>query len=149
MAQISKYPISETVYKRCWEIFTKTLINVRNSDDAQKIISDLLTPTERIVLMKRLAVALLLTQGYEYKNISQILKVSSPTIAAVNTALKFGNNGYKKAVDAILSDEKFKEQLNQLAQKMVALPAKSGMGSGTWRYLKQELQKSSKDKKPF
>lgn len=149
MAQVSKYPISENIYKRCWEILTKTLIGIKNTKDADEIIIDLLTPTERIMLVKRLSIAFLLNQGYEYREIEKILRVSFQTIASVNNTLKYGNSGYKKAIDNILKDEKLKEFFNQIAQKLVDLPAKSGAGSGTWKYLKQELQKSSKDKKPF
>ncbi len=149
MAQISRYPISKEIYQRCWEVFVKTLINIHSSQDAQQIIEDLLTPTERIMLVKRLAIALLLAKGYEYREIGQILKVSFPTVALVSKSFKYGNGGYRKAVEQILSDEKLREFFNQAAQKFVDLPSKSGMGSGSWRYLKQELQKSSQDKKPF
>ena len=149
MAQVSKYPISKDVYDRCWEIFAKTLVNIKNPDEAQEIINDLLTPTERIMLTKRMAIAMLLSQGYEYREVMKILKVSFPTISAVSNSLKFGGNGYKKAINNILKDEKMKEFFNQIAQNLVAIPAKSGAGSGAWKYLKQELHKSSKDKRPF
>lgn len=148
MTQVSKYPISKDIYDRCWEIFTKTLIGVRTSQDVDEITSDLLTPTERIMVTKRLAIAFLLNQGYEYREIGKILRVSFQTVANVNNTLRYGNNGYKKVVNRILRDEKLKEVLNKTAQVLIA-PATKGMGSGTWRYLKQELQKKSKDRKAF
>lgn len=148
MTQVSKYPISKDVYERCWEIFTKTLIGIRNSKDADEIVSDLLTPTERIMLTKRLAIAFLLTQGYEYREINKVLHVSFQTVANVNNALRYGSNGYKKVVGRILRDEKLKEILNKTAQALIT-PATVGKGSGTWRYLRGELQKKSKDRKPF
>ena len=148
MTQVSRYPISKEVYDRCWEIFTKTLIGIRDSKDTNENIGDLLTPTERIMLTKRLAIAFLLTQGYEYREINKVLHVSFQTVASVNNALKYGNNGYNKAVGRILKDEKLKEILNKTAQVLIT-PATKGMGSGTWRYLKQELKKKSKNKKPF
>lgn len=63
MTQVSRYPISKNVYDRCWEIFTKTLVGIRTSKDAEEIVSDLLTPTEKIMLVKRLSIALLLSKG--------------------------------------------------------------------------------------
>lgn len=148
MTQVSKYPISKDVYERCWEIFTKTLIGIKTYKDVDEIVSDLLTPTERIMLTKRLAIAFLLSQGYEYREINKILHVSFQTVAIVNNALKYGNNGYKKAINRILRDEKLKEILNKTAQVLIS-PATRGKGSGAWRYLKQELQKKSKDRKVF
>ena len=148
MSQVSKYPVSNDIYERSWEIFTKTLIGIKNSKDANEIISDLLTPTERIMITKRLSIAFLLAQGYEYREIEKLLRVGFQTVASVSNALKYGNNGYKKAVNRILMDEKLKSILNKTAQAIIA-PATKGMGSGSWRYLKQELQKQSKDRKPF
>lgn len=81
MAQVSRYPISKEIYDRCWEIFTKTLVGIRTSKDAEEIVSDLLTPTEKIMLVKRLSIALLLSKGYEYREIIKLLRVSFPTIA--------------------------------------------------------------------
>ena len=148
MTQVSKYPISKEVYRRCWEIFVKTLISISNSKDADEIITDLLTPTERIMLTKRLAIAYLLTEGYRYREIEKILRVSFQTVAMVNNNLQYGSNGYKKAVGRIRRDEKIKEILNKTIQAVIT-PATKGMGSGAWRYLKHELQKKSKDRKVF
>lgn len=148
MTQVSKYPISKDVYERCWEIFTKTLIGIKNSKDVDEIVSDLLTPTERIMLTKRLAIAFLLTEGYEYREIIKLLKVSFQTISSVNNSLQYGNNGYKKAVSRIRKDERLMDILNKTVQALIT-PATKSMAGGTWRYLKQELQKKSKDKKAF
>lgn len=148
MGQVSKYPISKDIYDRSWEVFTKTLVGIRSAQDAEQIISDLLTPVERIMLVKRLAIAFLLEQGYEYREIRHLLKVSFPTISMVNIALKYGSNGYKKAVARILMDEKLKELLNKTAQALIS-PATRGKGGGVWRSLHGELKKTSKERKPF
>lgn len=148
MPQISKYPISKEVYERCWEVFTKTLVGIRDREEAQEVINDLFTPTERIMLAKRLATALLLIKGYEYREISRILRVSAPTIAMVNAALKYGNNGYKKALTKILSEEKFNNYFNKAIEVVVSLPAGGGKGSGVWKYLKEEVKEKNR-KKPF
>ena len=148
MPQVSKYPISKGVYARCWEIFAKTLINIKSSSDAELIVNDLLTPIERIMVSKRLAIAMLLKRGCEYQQIKEVLRVSSPTIAMVNNTLRFGSNGYNKAIENILLDENLKEFFNKTLQTLIS-PATKGKGGGTWRYLKKELEMKSKDKKPF
>ena len=148
MSQVSRYPISEEAFDRCWEIFTRTLIGIKTSKDVEEIIGDLLTPTERIMVAKRLAIAYLLSQGYEYRQISKVLRVSFPTISMVNIGLKYGRNGYRKAVGRIQKDENLKELLNKTIQVLIA-PGTVGKGSGTWRYLRNELQKKSRDQKPF
>ncbi len=149
MGQVSKYPVSSQVYKRCWEIFTKTLINIKNEDDAKLIINDLLTPVERIMLVKRLAIATLLKQGFPYREISKIIRVSLPTISSVNSSLRFGEGGYNKVLDRILKNEEFIEDFRKIVHGIVSVGAIGGKGSHPWRYLKRELEKNSKNKKPF
>ena len=147
MSQVSKYLISDNVYKRCWEIFAKTLIGIKDSKDFEIIVEDLFTPTERVMLAKRLSIALLLMQGYEYRSIAKVLRVSFPTITGVNMKLKY-NSGYKKTVGKILKDEQFVEYFNKIAQVVVSAGT-VGKGSGVWRSLKRELENKSKDKKGF
>ncbi len=147
MTQVSKYLISDKVYKRCREIFGKTLIGIRNSKDFQDIVSDLFTPTEQIMFAKRLSIAVLLMQDYDYRAIAKVLRVSFPTITEVNMKLKY-NTGYKKVVGRILKDEQLVEYFNKIAQVVVSAGT-VGKGSGVWRSLKRELDSKSKDKKAF
>lgn len=147
MTQVSKFIISDKVYKRCWDIFSKTLIGIRNSRDFEETVKDLFTPTEQIMFSKRISIALLLMQGYEYREISKLLRVSFPTISDINMKLKY-SNGYKEIVNKILRDEKFIELFNSLAKGIVSAGAIGGKGSGVWRSLKRELENKSKEK-PF
>ena len=148
MTQVSKYLISDNIYKRCWEIFAKTLIGIKDSRDFEIIVEDLFTPTERVMLAKRLSIALLLMQGYEYRSISRVLRVSFPTIRDTNMKLKY-SSGYKRAIGKILKDEKFIEYFNKIAQAVISVGAVGGKGSGVWRSIKKELENKSKNKKPF
>ena len=52
-------------------------------------------------------------------------------------------------INKIINDENLQEYFNQLAQRLISVPAKGGMGSGSWKYLKQELEKASKNRKSF
>lgn len=148
MTQVSKFLISDKVYKRCWEVFAKTLIGIKNTRDFQEIVEDLFTPTERIMFSKRLSIAMLLMQGYYYGEIAKVLRVSAPTITEVNMKLKY-SKGYRKAINKIMSDEKFIEYFNKLAQAVVSVGAVGGKGSGTWRSLKKELENKSGSRRPF
>lgn len=150
MAQVSKYPIRKEIADRIFELFIKTLINIKERDEAEKLVSDLLSPTERIMLAKRLTIAFLLEKGYDYRSIKDILKVSSPTIAAVNLARQYGSKGYKKLIDKISREESISKFLRDLAIKLVSVPAVSISKGGSWRYLKEELEKEKRKRaKPF
>lgn len=144
MTQVSKYPIAKEVADRIFEIFLKTFIEIKNKEEADQFISDLLTPTEKIMLAKRLAIAFLLEKGYDYRSIQRIIRVSAPTITSVNIALKHGSEGYKKLIKKILREESVNHFLEETAIKLLTVPAASTKGGGTYRYLKQELEKKKR-----
>lgn len=148
MTQVSKYPISEKVYERIVEIFFKTLVDIETKDEASLFIKDFLTPTEQIVLAKRLAIIFLLEKEYDYRTISKVLRVSTPTVARVNLMRKYGGQGYKRVLDKLLREEKVKEFLLQVGETLTGVVGKGEKGSGAWRYLHQELKKKRQEK-PF
>src|SRR3989338_6618179 len=99
MTQVSKYPISKEVADRLFEVFIKSLLNVRNNREAQDFVYDLFSPTEKIMLAKRIAIAFLLLKGYQYREISKLLRVSLTTIGSVNLSLKLGRGAYQKILE--------------------------------------------------
>lgn len=106
MAKISKRIIDKNLENYIFEVFIKTLAQTNNPDDVKDLIEDLLSPSEKIMLIKRLAIAVLLSKGYTYDQIDNTLKVSRPTIMTVSFWLKNGKSGYKKAVQKILNSQK-------------------------------------------
>jgi len=150
MAQVSKYPISKEIYDRIFEIFIRTLIKIKDRAEAEEFTSSLLSPVERIMLAKRLAIAFLLEKGYEYRQIQKVLRVSLPTISSVSIIRKYGGEGYKKVINKIIQEEKINDLLEKSVLSILDFPSKATKGSGAWRYLKQELEKEKKkNKKAF
>jgi len=148
MTQISKYPISTAVYNRILEIFFKSLAEVKMDEESRQFIRDFLTPTEQIMLAKRLAIAFLLEKEYDFRTVVKILRVSLTTVARVNLMRKYGGQGYQKMVKKLLSEEAIKDFLLKVGEALTGVVGKGEKGSGAWRYLHQELRKKQKEK-PF
>jgi len=148
MAQVSKYPIPEKIYQRILEIFLKTLMRLKNKKDAEEFINDLLTPTEKVMLTKRLAIAFLLERKYDYRTIAKILRVSLPTIGSVSLTRKYGGKGYQKMINQLLREEAVKDFLLQVGEAISGGLGQSSKGGGVWRYLYHEIKKK-RNKKPF
>lgn len=148
MSQISKYPISEVVYERILDIFFKALIDIQTKGEARQFLGDFLTPTERIMLAKRLAIAFLLEKEYDYEIIRKTLRVSTPTIAAVNRIRKYGGRGFQRIIRKLLVEEKIKDFIFSVGKSVSGTLGRGGKGGGVWRYLHQEL-KSKTERKPF
>lgn len=150
MTQVSKYPISKNVFDRIFEIFLRSFIKIKNKEQADQFISNLLTPTEKIMLAKRLAIAFLLEKNYDYRTIQSIIRVSSPTITSVNMSLKYGSEGYRKLIAEIIKEEKLVSLLENSISKLLSMPSSLEKRSGTWTYLKREVdEQRKKNKKAF
>ncbi len=150
MSQVSKYPISKSIADRIFEIFLTTFTHLKNKDEADQFISDLLTPTEKIMLSKRLAISFLLEKNYDYRTIQKTLQVSTGTITSVNMARKLGSEGYKTVITKIMKKEALVKLLEESVIKLLSIPSTLERGSGTWTYLKQQAKKKkSKDTKAF
>jgi uncharacterized protein YerC len=101
--QVSKQKLNKTVERQIYDIFYQLVSDVKSTKEAQAILSDLLSETERQVIAKRLAIALFLDKGRSYENIKSTLKVSSATIASVQEQL--GSEGLQLALTKIKAEE--------------------------------------------
>lgn len=106
-----------------FEVFEKTFIDLKSVEDARLLLGDLLTRTEKIMIAKRLAIAVLLAKGYDYRSIINILKVSFTTINAILKQQVIDGRGYKKAVDKILKNESLDDFYTQLTKNIAKLLA--------------------------
>ena len=55
MAQISRRPLKEEINKQVFELLLKVVTQTYSGKQAVKLLDDLLSPTEQVVLAKRLA----------------------------------------------------------------------------------------------
>lgn len=148
MTQVSKHPLSKAIYERIFEIFIKSIVSIKDKKEAEDFLNDFLTPTERIMLAKRLAIAVLLTKDYDYNQIHKLLHVSTATIGGVNILLKYTGEGYKKVIDKLLKEETIKNLLLSVVEDFAAVGSIGGKGSGAWRDVRRRIQKKRREK-PF
>jgi len=140
MAQVSKYPLKTEVYNRIFELLLKVIAEPYNKRAAKELLEDLLTPTEKIMLAKRLGIGVLLVKGYSYGTIQEILRVSKSTIADVNTSLRYKGKGYKAFTKKVLQEEKMAQFWEKVEDLVLGAFSKGTRGSG-WRHLHQELKR--------
>lgn len=147
MAQVSKYPISKEVENRIFEILLKTIADLHDAVDINSFLEDFLSPVEKIMLAKRLSIAVLLAKGYDYQQIRKILRVSPSTIGGVAISLKYAGTGYKKVVEKILRDERIEEFWQKVDDVIADLVPPYGKNWSYWR--KERWQKKMAQRKPF
>lgn len=101
--RVSDKKVNPSLRKQVSEMFIQTISDLRNIVEAHKFLSDFLTDAETDILSKRLAIAYWLKKGRSYTNIKDNLKVSSATIAYVQSILD--RPGIKLALEKIEAEE--------------------------------------------
>jgi TrpR-related protein YerC/YecD len=86
--------------------FCEALAVLKDKDEAMKFLTDLLTRQEIIALAKRIKIAKLLLAGKDYREITQVLKVSHATIAKVSQWLVESGDGFKIVADRTKNKER-------------------------------------------
>jgi uncharacterized protein YerC len=147
MTQVSKYPISKEVEGRIFEVLTEVIADLKQSLEINEFLEDFLSPVEKIMLAKRLSIAVLLAKGYDYRQIQKILHVTPPTIASVNLSLKYTGQGYKRVVEKIIHGEKMEEFWQKVDDVIADLVPPKGRNWSYWR--KGRWQKNRLKQKPF
>lgn len=114
MGQVSKKYLPPKVQERILNLFLSSIALCSNKEKAASFLEDLLTPTEKIMLAKRVSIAFMLENGYDYGTIRNIIKVSTPTIATVSLWLKEKGEGYRQIIGKIKKREGTREAWQEI-----------------------------------
>jgi len=144
MTQVSRYPIHKDVEKRMFEVLQETIAHLKTSEEIEDFLHDFLSPVEKIMLAKRLSIAVLLHKGYRYESIAQVLRVTPPTIATVSLLLKYSGKGYKRAVEKIAKGEKMNAFWEKVEDVLAKIPHAKG---SDWSYQRKEYEKKKRARK--
>lgn len=84
-------------------VFAQTIADLRDLREATAFLKDFFNESEFGSFAKRLAIAYWLKKGRSYNNIKENLKVSSATVATVQTLME--TEGFKLALKKIEAEE--------------------------------------------
>lgn len=76
----------------------RAILELKDIDDCYRFFDDLCTINEVVSLAQRFSVALMLSDGKTYHDISQLTGASTTTIARINRCLNYGENGYSTII---------------------------------------------------
>ncbi len=95
MPHVSRYSLRKDIERELIETLLESIASARTKALAQELVADLLTPTEKIMLAKRILIAMLLEDGYTYFDIARVLKVTPTTINTIKTVLAKSGRGFR------------------------------------------------------
>ncbi len=93
--------MAKDIERKIWNTLVRVFREVKTDGEVEILLNDLLTPSEKIMFSKRLAIAFLLSEGKTHSEISKTLKVSFTTINLVSNSKLRGGNGYRYLVEAL------------------------------------------------
>ncbi len=140
MAQVSKVPVRKEVYAKAFEIFVSVLLRPKGKKEVVVFLNEFFTPTEKVMFVKRFAIPILYEKGYTYREISDILKVSTGTVSRI---IIFYNSSqqFKDLIKKVLAEEKVKEFLLDLGDIIASAAGTGGAKASSWFALKKEIKK--------
>lgn len=103
--QISKRQINPEFEKKLKVTLAQLIADIANQEKAQDFLKDFLSETEYVALAKRLAIMMYLNKGRSYEEIKDEIKVSSATIASIQSLLEKKSKGIRLAVKLIKAEE--------------------------------------------
>jgi len=133
MTRISQFKVDDDVLEKIFSLFFEVVSKGKNEVEFQNIIHDLLSPAERIMIAKRVAIFYMLMKKLDYYNIAKSLKVSPSTIAKFNL-VKENSRGIISALKGTVRNEKIINFFEELILEL-RRPGKYGIN---WKDAWQE-----------
>ena len=112
----SQNKLSASLKRQLEKTFAQTIADFKNLDEVHTFFKDFLSEPEYELFAKRLAIAYWLKKGRSYSNIKNNLKVSSATIASVQSQMK--SAGFQLA-QKYMEAEEWANQWSEKIKKFV------------------------------
>lgn len=141
MARISRFALREEVLDKLFMLFFQVVGRKDNQNDFQKIIQDLLSPVERIMIAKRITIIYLIMKKIDYVTICDVLKVSPSTVAKFSLLME-KSDGIVPTLKGMVRNEKISIFLEELFLEL----RRPGTYGVNWRQAWQDKIRFSKKK---
>jgi uncharacterized protein YerC len=126
MTRISRRPLKKELEERMFEVFWQCFVDLKTPKEVFEFFESFLSPAEKVMLAKRLAIAVLLEKGFNTREISLAVKVSTGTVNAIRSQIRYFGAGYKRAVDKIIAGEKTTDFLEDLTTTLASIVSPVG-----------------------
>lgn len=113
MVRNSKFQLKDEVLEKLFGLFFEVVGKKGSKDEFRKTMNDLLSPAERVMISKRIAIIYLLLKGIDYYNICHVLKVSTATVAKFRILME-RSEGVIPTFERIIRIEKVGDFLEEL-----------------------------------
>lgn len=140
--RLSRFKLSEDKLEKLFTLFFEVVGKNKDKEEFRKIIADILSLQERIMIAKRVAIMYLLTKGIDYRTICFVLKVSEATVAKFSLLME-KSEGVIPVFKKIIRNEKIVDLFDNLFNDFFA-PGVPGISwKAAWeKKIEQEKKKA-------
>lgn len=101
MAKIIPSNLSKKETDKMLDLLYSKMATLKTKKEISKFLSDVLTESEQVMILRRLQIAKLLLDGNTYFDIKNQLGVGLDTIKTVRHKLDYGHGGYLRFVKGL------------------------------------------------
>ena len=136
MPHVSRKKLKKKVFIKIGEQLSDTIAKANSARELKWIFKELVTPTERIMLAKRLAIILMLEKGYSFDIIQKTLKVTPQTIVRFWKISK--QSSYKPIIKEISTDKTRRNFWQELEENiLLGMPPRGRQ----WQLMRRVMSK--------
>lgn len=121
MSQVSKRVLSKNIQDQLLENLWHAFADIKNAAEAEILLADFLSPTEKVMFAKRIAIAILLKKNYDFRSISKLLRVSTTTINNIYKMMGLNSKSYNFLIDKYNRRQTTKELFRHLERDFFRL----------------------------
>lgn len=129
MARVSEQPLTDAEQRALLQQCTKLLAD-KSSFQQQQLLQNLLTPTECVIVIKRVAAVILIDQHYSLYEVARSLKLSTATVSDYKKQVDDGK--FKTLLEIVRGKEFDSEKFWQSIDKILRLGLPPMAGPGRW-----------------
>ena len=133
MVQISRKKLPKELLSKLLLLFFEVVGKKNKNEEFEKIINDLFSETERIMVIKRVAIMYLLTKQIQPVVIADVLSVSLSTVAKFSIIME-KSEGIAPYLRKLLKKEKISDFFEDIFDELFNYPGRYGINwSQAWR----------------
>lgn len=127
MPHVSKFKLSKKSEEQLKRTLDLIFSKLTKEHETRSFLTSLLSPTEKLMLAKRLAIIILLNEGFSQTEIAGALHVTRETVSRVQLLYEMRGEGYDLALQK-LKDEKLMEEVKGLLVEIVRYSIRAAGG---------------------
>lgn len=127
MPQVSQNKLDKKQEQELLKTFHLILAHISRVEDMQQFLLSFLTPTEQVMLAKRLAVVLMLKQGNSDTEISQALHITRMTVSKLRYLVEARPESFD-ITNRVLQNEELRLAIKQILLDLGSYAARAAGG---------------------